>query len=53
MHGLGGVTRQPFVVFAHVQQHDLGILQEPRASLVNGDFADAGLGVSHNFEKTG
>jgi len=28
-------------------------LQEPRASLVNGDFADAGPGVSHNFEKTG
>ncbi len=51
MHRFGGVAGLPFVVFAHVQQHHLGILPEPGAGLVNGDFADTRLGVGHNFKK--
>ena len=53
MHRLGRVARLPFGIFAHVQQHHLGILPEPRARLVDGDFVDARFGVRHKFEKTG
>ena len=53
MHGHGGVTGVPFVVFAHVQQHGLRLRRNPGAGFGHADFADAFFGVGDQFEKTG
>jgi hypothetical protein len=53
MQRLRRVSRVPLGIFAHVQQHDFGILQKPRVRLLDGDFADARLGVGDDFQETG
>ena len=53
MHRLDRVTRRPFVVFPHVNQHDLGMRGEFGARLGHADFVDVFFGVADELEKTG
>ena len=47
------MTLVPLGIFAHVHEHNVGILVQPGAGLFHGDFAYALLGFGHKFKKTG
>ncbi len=47
------VTVLPFMIFAHIHEDGLGILGQPGADFVDGDFLDARFGVVDQFEEAG
>jgi hypothetical protein len=53
MPGLSGVPHLPFVVFAHIQQHDVRTGGQTRLGDRDGDFGDRRAGGVDNGEETG
>ena len=53
MNRLDRVAGRPLVIFAHIEQHGLGIGREPGAGLGDGEFADRFFRLRDQLEETG